>query len=147
MMRRIRSSRPRQGSAAIVRARTGSSPRRGATRWPSADSPRDRPPQQARSLPVDTQRLLLLAAADSTADTAFLLRAASILGVKTEAAAAAEAAGPVVLGSTGAFRPPPIPSGVSGGARPADRRAAHKALAAATDSEDDIDRQAWHLAA
>ena len=54
--------------------------------------------RQARSLPVDTQILLLLAAADSTADTAFVLRAASILGVKTEAAGAAETAGLVVLG-------------------------------------------------
>ena len=103
--------------------------------------------RQARSLPVDTQMLLLLAAADSTADTAFLLRAAAILGVKTEAAAAAEAAGLVVLGSTVAFRHPLIRSAVYGGARPADRRAAHKALAAATDSEDDSDRRAWHLAA
>jgi len=103
--------------------------------------------RQARSLPVDSQMLLLLAAADSTADTAVLLRAASILGVKTEAAAAAEAAGLVVLESTVAFRHPLIRSAVYGGARPADRRAAHKALAAATDSEDDSDRRAWHLAA
>ena len=103
--------------------------------------------RQARSLPVDTQILLLLAAADSTADTAFVLRAASILGVKTEAAAAAEAAGLVVLGPTVAFRHPLIRSAVYGGARPADRRAAHKALAAATDSEEEGDRRAWHLAA
>ena len=103
--------------------------------------------RQARSLPVDTQMLLLLAAADSTADTAFLLRAASVLGVKTEAAAAAEAAGLVVLGSTVAFRHPLIRSAIYGGARPADRRAAHGALAGATDSEEDGDRRAWHLAA
>src|ERR1700722_18219248 len=91
--------------------------------------------------------LLLLAAADSTADTAFLLRAASVLGVPPEAAAAAEAAGLLVLGPTVAFRHPLIRSAVYGGARPADRRAAHKALAAATDSEEDGDRRAWHLAA
>jgi DNA-binding CsgD family transcriptional regulator len=103
--------------------------------------------RQARSLPVDTQMLVLLAAADSTANTAFLLRAASVLGVKTEAAAAAEAAGLVVLGSTVAFRHPLIRSAIYGGARPADRRAAHGALAAATDSEEDSDRRAWHLAA
>ena len=103
--------------------------------------------RQARSLPVDTQILLLLAAADSTADTAFVLRAASILGVKTEAAGAAETAGLVVLGPTVAFRHPLIRSAVYGGARPADRRAAHKALAAATDSQEEGDRRAWHLAA
>ncbi len=103
--------------------------------------------RQTRSLPVDSQMLLLLAAADSTADTAFLLRAASVLGVKTDAAAAAEAAGLVVLGSTVAFRHPLIRSAIYGGARPADRRAAHRALAAATDSEADSDRRAWHLAA
>jgi DNA-binding CsgD family transcriptional regulator len=103
--------------------------------------------RQARSLPADTQMLLLLAAADSTADTAFLLRAASVLGVQPEAAAAAEAAGLLVLGPTVAFRHPLIRSAVYGGARPADRRAVHKALAATTDSEDDGDRRAWHLAA
>ena len=103
--------------------------------------------RQARSLPADTQMLLLLAAADSTADTAFLLRAASVLGVQPEAAAAAEAAGLLVLGPTVAFRHPLIRSAVYGGARSADRRAVHNALAATTDSEDDGDRRAWHLAA
>ena len=102
---------------------------------------------QARSLPADTQMLLLLAAADSTADTAFLLRAASVLGVRPEAAAAAEAEGLLVLGPTIAFRHPLIRSAVYGGARPADRRAVHKALAATTDSAGDGDRRAWHLAA
>lgn len=103
--------------------------------------------RQARTLPVDTQMLLLLAAADSTARTSLVLRAASVLGVTTDSAAPAEAAGLVTLGSTVAFRHPLIRSAVYGRARPADRRAAHKALAAATDPGEEGDRQAWHLAA
>ena len=150
----MRCSPPRQGSAAIVRSADrivteargnplalvefAKDPRpdqligAAANLQPLPLSRRleERFARQARSLPVDTQMLLLLAAADSTADTAFLLRAASVLGVKTEAAAAAEAAGLVVLGPTVAFRHPLIRSAVYGGARPADRRAAHKALAA-----------------
>lgn len=103
--------------------------------------------RQVRSLPAATQMLLLLAAADSTADTAFLLRAAAVLGVEAESAAAAEAAGLLVLGPNVTFRHPLIRSAVYGGARPADRRAIHKALAATTDPERDGDRRAWHLAA
>ena len=103
--------------------------------------------RQVRSLPIDTQMFLLLAAADSTADTAFLLRAASIFGVKAKAAEAAEACGMILLGPEIAFRHPLIRSAVYSRARPADRRAAHSALAAATDPADDAERHAWHLAA
>lgn len=101
--------------------------------------------RQVRSLPAETQMLVLLAAADSTGDPAFLARAATRLGVTMGGAEPAEATGLLVVGSAVTFRHPLIRSAVYGTARPADRRAVHRALAAATD--DDPERRAWHLAA
>jgi DNA-binding CsgD family transcriptional regulator len=100
-----------------------------------------------RELPADTQIFLLLAAADASADLALVWRAATLLGVKPEAAEAAEAADLVVLGTSITFRHPLIRSAVYTQARAADRRAAHRVLAAATDPSDDAERHAWHLAA
>jgi DNA-binding CsgD family transcriptional regulator len=100
-----------------------------------------------RRLPADTQILLLLAAADSSADAALVWRAATLLGVRPEAAEPAEAADLVVLGPSITYRHPLIRSAVYGAARASDRRAVHRALAAATDPVRDGERHAWHLAA
>jgi hypothetical protein len=97
---------------------------------------------QVRSLPADTRLFLLLVAADTSADAGLVWKAAARLGVSE---AAAEAAELVSLGSPIAYRHPLIRSAVYGGARPADRRTVHGALAAVTDP-DDVERWAWHRA-
>jgi DNA-binding CsgD family transcriptional regulator len=103
--------------------------------------------RQVRALPVETQMVLLLVAAESSGDAKFLRKVATLLGTTVDAAEAAEAAGLLSLDSPVKFRHPLIRAAVYGGARPADRRAVHRALAAATDDEGDVDRMAWHLAA
>jgi DNA-binding CsgD family transcriptional regulator len=105
----------------------------------------DRYLRQARSLPPETQTLLLLAAADSSSDPALLWQAASIIGVRPEAADSAEAAGLLSFGAQVSFRHPLIRSAVYGGAGPVERRAVHAALAAATEQHD-VERRVWHMA-
>ena len=103
--------------------------------------------RQVRALPVETQMMLLLCAADSSGDAALLWRAAAIVGLKPAATEPAEALELLTLDTTVTFRHPLIRSAVYGNARPADRRAVHRALAAATDTTTHADRRAWHLAA
>jgi DNA-binding CsgD family transcriptional regulator len=103
--------------------------------------------RQVRFLPADTQMLLLLAAADSSADAAVVWRAASVLGVTPDAVGPAESADLLDTDPEIRYRHPLIRSAVYNGARAADRRAVHSALATATNEEVDPDRRAWHLAA
>jgi DNA-binding CsgD family transcriptional regulator len=100
-----------------------------------------------QSLPADTQLLLLAAAADPVGDAALLWRAAGLLGLGADPAAAAEATGLIEFGARIRFRHPLVRSAVYRSASPPDRRAAHHALAEATDPVADPDRRAWHLAA
>jgi DNA-binding CsgD family transcriptional regulator len=102
--------------------------------------------RQVTHLPAGTQRLLVLAAADGTGDSALLWRAAKSLSLRVDDAAAAEAANLLRLRPSVAFRHPLIRSAVYGAASPADRREAHAALADATDPQRDPDRRAWHRA-
>ncbi|CCH87411.1 Transcriptional regulator, LuxR family [Modestobacter italicus] len=102
--------------------------------------------RRSGSLPVETQLLLLVAAAEPTGDPALLWRAADHLGVDRETAAPAEAAGLVEIGTRVRFRHPLVRSAVYRAATPPDRRRAHGALAAATDPQVDPDRRAWHRA-
>jgi hypothetical protein len=102
--------------------------------------------RQFRSLPGQTQRLLLTAAADPTGDVTLLWRAAELQGIPADAAAPAEAAGLVELGARMHFGHPLARSAVYQAASAGDRRAAHRALAEATDPDADADRRAWHLA-
>jgi DNA-binding NarL/FixJ family response regulator/energy-coupling factor transporter ATP-binding protein EcfA2 len=102
--------------------------------------------RRVMSLPPDTQRLLLLAAADPTGDPRLLWQAANDLGIENDAAAAAESDGLLSLQPTVAFRHPLIRSAVYAGVSPADRRTGHAALAACTDPDTDPDRRAWHQA-
>ena len=97
-------------------------------------------------LPRDSRRLLLLAAADATGDAALLWRAAQQQGIPETAAAAVESEGLLVLDGSVVFRHPLVRSAVYGAADPAERRAAHRALAEETDPRTDPDRRAWHLA-
>src|SRR5512133_3555390 len=102
--------------------------------------------QRAERLPADSQRLLLVAAAEPTGDPTLLWRAADQLGVTPEAAGPAEAAGMITLGAPVTFRHPLLRSAIYRAASAEERRNAHRALAAATDLALDPDRRAWHLA-
>ncbi|MGW3247364.1 LuxR C-terminal-related transcriptional regulator [Streptomyces sp. NPDC001070] len=102
--------------------------------------------QQFRSLPQDSRRLLLTAAAEPTGDASLLWRAAGLQGIPEDAAAPAEAAGLVQCGPWVRFHHPLVRSAIYQRASVADRRAAHRALAEATDPHLDPDRRAWHRA-
>ena len=101
---------------------------------------------RSRSLPTETQLMLLVAAAEPTGDAVLLWRAAAHLGIDRESAAPAEEVGLVEFDSRVRFRHPLVRSAVYGAATPADRRRAHGALAAVTDPLLDPDRRAWHRA-
>ena len=102
--------------------------------------------RRVRSLPPNSQRLLLTAAAEPVGDVTLLWRAAERLGVGPDAVAPAEAAGLIELGGRVRFRHPLVRSAVLWAAAPYDRREVHRALAEATDPEADPDRRAWHRA-
>ena len=102
--------------------------------------------RQFRALPGQTQRLLLTAAAEPTGDVTLLWRAAERQEIPADAATPAEAAGLVRLGAAVHFGHPLARSAVYQAASAGDRRAAHRALAEATDPDTDADRRAWHLA-
>jgi DNA-binding CsgD family transcriptional regulator len=100
-----------------------------------------------RVLPEPAQQLMLLAAADPTGDATLLWRAAQTLGLGSDAAAAARAKQLLDIGSHVRFRHPLVRSAAYVAGSPEDRRAAHLALAAATDAQADPERRVWHLAA
>jgi DNA-binding CsgD family transcriptional regulator len=97
-------------------------------------------------LPREARRLLLLAAADPTGDTALEWRAAAILGIADAAANNVEVDGLVAFDAGVVFRHPLVRSALYRAADPEERRAAHGALAEATDPAIDPDRRAWHRA-
>jgi DNA-binding CsgD family transcriptional regulator len=103
--------------------------------------------RRVRVLPFETQRLLLVVAAEPTGDPTLVWPAARQLGVGDVAIVPAEAENLVNLGPPIRFRHPLIRSAVYHGATDADRRRAHAALAAAIDVDRDPDRRAWHRAA
>ncbi len=103
--------------------------------------------REARAVPEETQRWLLLASAATTGETALVADAAAALGLADDAAEAAEAAGLVTVGESIEFRHPLVRSAVYGAADGPARRIVHRALADAADAPDDADLRAWHLAA
>ncbi len=102
--------------------------------------------RQFQALPRETQRLLITAAAEPTGDVTLLWRAAELQALEADAAVPAETAGLIDFGARVRFRHPLIRSAVYQAASAGDRRAAHRALAAATDPAVDPDRRAWHRA-
>ena len=102
--------------------------------------------RRLRDLPAATQRMVLLAAAEPVGDPVLLLRAGERLGLGVEAAAPAEVAGLLEVGTRVRFRHPLVRSAVYAAATLADRHAVHRALADATDPQADPDRRAWHRA-
>ena len=102
--------------------------------------------RRLRGLPDDTQRWLLIAAADPAGDPTLLWRAADRLALGRDSFEPAEKAGLVEVGASVRFRHPLVRSAIYGAAAPEERRQVHRALAEATDPEVDPDRRAWHLA-
>ncbi len=98
------------------------------------------------TLPAPTRKVLLTAAAEPVGDVTLLLRATSLLDLPISAAAPAEAAELIELGSRVRFRHPLVRSAIYRAATPAHRRDVHRALAEATDPALDPDRRAWHRA-
>jgi hypothetical protein len=103
--------------------------------------------RRLEALPEDTQRLLLVAAAEPLGDRLLLERAAERLGIGLEAPEVAGGGGLLSIGGRVTFRHPLVRSAVYRSADVEDRRGAHSALADVTDREADPDRRAWHLAA
>ena len=102
--------------------------------------------RRLQALPAETQQVLLLAAAEPVGDPVLLWRAGDRLGIRVEAADAAESEGLLEIGARVTFRHPLVRSAVYRAVSPAERRTAHRALAEATDPDVDPDRRAWHRA-
>jgi len=102
--------------------------------------------QRIGALPAETQRVLLVAAAEPLGEPVLVWRAAERLGISAEAAGPATADGLVEFGTRVRFRHPLVRSAVYRAASLEERQAAHGALADATDPEVDPDRRAWHRA-
>jgi DNA-binding CsgD family transcriptional regulator len=97
-------------------------------------------------LQAATQQLMLVAAAEPAGEPALVWRAAERLGIGAGALAPAADAGLLVIGERVTFRHPLVRSAAYRAAPPPERRAAHQALADATDPQADPDRRAWHRA-
>jgi DNA-binding NarL/FixJ family response regulator len=102
--------------------------------------------RQVATLPPETQRVLLVAAAEPVGDTASIERAVRELGANLADAVPAENAGLLELGPRVRFRHPLVRSAAYNAATPVERRRAHAALADATNPDRDPDRRAWHRA-
>ncbi|WP_329476640.1 AAA family ATPase [Kribbella sp. NBC_01484] len=98
------------------------------------------------TLPQDTRRLLVAAAAEPLGDATLLWRAADVLGIRANAAQAAETAGLIKFGARVGFRHPLVRAAAYRSASPEERQEIHRALAEVTDAEVDPDRRAWHRA-
>jgi DNA-binding CsgD family transcriptional regulator/tetratricopeptide (TPR) repeat protein len=102
--------------------------------------------RRLEALPAETQRLLLVAAADPVGEPLLVLRAAERLGIGAEAATPAAQAGLLEFGTRVLFRHPLVRSATYRSASLQARQDVHRALAEATNPEIDPDRRAWHLA-
>jgi DNA-binding CsgD family transcriptional regulator len=98
------------------------------------------------ALPVDSRRLVQLAAADAVGEPLLLWRAAERLGIGPDAAEPAVDSGLVDIGPQVRFSHPSVRSAVHRSTAADERRALHAALAEATDPQVDPDRRAWHRA-
>jgi DNA-binding CsgD family transcriptional regulator len=102
--------------------------------------------RRLESLPPETRRLLLTAAAEPVGDATLVWRAAERLGIGVEAAAAAAAAGLLEIDGRVRFRHPLVRSAAYRASAPPERQEVHRALADVTDPDRDPDRRAWHHA-
>jgi DNA-binding CsgD family transcriptional regulator/tetratricopeptide (TPR) repeat protein len=97
-------------------------------------------------LPAETQRLLLVAAAEPVGEPVLVWHAAEQLGIGVEDAKPAAEAGLLEFGARVRFRHPLVRSAVYRAASAEERQTVHGALAKATDPDVDPDRRAWHRA-
>ncbi len=102
--------------------------------------------RRVSALPSDTQRLLVVAAAEPLGDATLLWRAAAVLGLGPNAGDAAQAAGLIQFGARVRFRHPLVRAAAYRSASTEVRQEVHCALAEATDATVDPDRRAWHRA-
>jgi len=102
--------------------------------------------RQLEALPTQTQRLLLLAAAEPYGDLSLVWRAADRLGIGAQAATPALEAGLVEFGARVRFRHPLLRSTAYQAASVQDRQQVHRTLAEVTDPDAEPDRRAWHRA-
>ena len=98
------------------------------------------------SLPHDARRLLLVAAADPVGDPALVWRAAERLGIPETTADTVESKDLLAFAPRVVFNHPLLRSAVYRAAGLKERRDVHRALAEATEAETDPDRRAWHRA-
>jgi DNA-binding CsgD family transcriptional regulator len=105
--------------------------------------------ERVRRLSPETQRLLLVAAADDLESLSVVTRAGEILGVRAQALDEAERANLLSLrGLRVVFRHPLVRSAIYEAAHASERWEVHRALARALEADPKYaDRRAWHLAA
>jgi len=104
--------------------------------------------RRAAGMSRDGRRALLLLAASGGSDLTAVRRAALALGLSGGAVDEAEGSSLVaVRGGRADFVHPLARASIYHSASPAERRAAHRALASAITAADDADRRAWHLGA
>jgi len=105
--------------------------------------------RRADGLSDGARQVLLLMAASGAADFGLVRRAAAALEIGAPAMEEAEAASSLVRvgGDHSDFVHPLARAAIYHSASPAQRRAAHGALARVMVGPDDLDRRAWHLAA
>ena len=102
--------------------------------------------RRLRGLPFDTQLLVLAATAEPLGDPVLLHSAAKTLEIDMTAVDAAVDAGLLTIGRRVQFAHPLVRSATYRSALAEDRHRVHRALADATDAEQDADRRAWHRA-
>jgi DNA-binding CsgD family transcriptional regulator len=102
--------------------------------------------RRVAELPEATQRLVLLAAAEPLGDATLLWRAAERLSIDVGALGPATEAGLLDIDDRVRFRHPLVRSAVYRAASLNERRRVHDALAEVSDPELAADRRAWHRA-
>jgi DNA-binding CsgD family transcriptional regulator len=102
--------------------------------------------RRVAALPERTRRLMLLAAAEPLGDAMLLWRAAERLSTDPGALTPASEAGLLEIDDRVRFHHPLVRSAVYGAAPPEELRRVHDALAEVSDPELAADRRAWHRA-
>jgi DNA-binding CsgD family transcriptional regulator len=113
---------------------------------PVAETIEDEFTRRLDRLPRDTRLLVLSAAAEPLGDPILLHSAAKILEIDMTAVDPAVDAGLLTVGRRVEFAHPLVRSSAYRSGTAEDRHLAHRALADATDADNDPDRRAWHRA-